>query len=252
MQKIIKSDKKIKYTLLSVIFLILFMVTTISYPINIYAVTGASSGDEPAIGQTQNLTQYAANETDQSAQQKAGYLYCAASENRCGVLFYVVDNNGELRARGLLMDPRALVYDSAYATNTNTRLLSARSGFGATGIRVEYVDGASPVYYNDTTGWNARGSAVMNYLTAVETVGGKPKKIDINGVKLDCPRWATYVLQTEGGPEAIKEIAKPETEWQLFLEPVSTNYLYTTNRFTTEVDNTIANHNDFTVDHYVH
>ena len=60
MQKIIKGDKKIKYTLLSIIFIILFILTTISYPINTYAVTGASSeasseassGDEPAIGQT--------------------------------------------------------------------------------------------------------------------------------------------------------------------------------------------------------
>ena len=41
MQKIIKGDKKIKYTLLSIIFIILFILTTISYPINTYAVTGS-------------------------------------------------------------------------------------------------------------------------------------------------------------------------------------------------------------------
>lgn len=241
MNKIIKSDKKIKYTLLSIIFLILFMVTTIYYPINTYA------GDEPAIGQTQNLKQYAANERDESAQNTAGYLYCAASERRCGAYFYVVDGDGKIQARGLLMDERACEYDKNYAHKANKKLLSTRvSLHGSTDIDIEYIEGASPVYYDDGTGWNARGSAVMNYLTA-----DSGKKILIGDVKVPAPRWATYVAKTEGGMKSLEELAKPETEWQLFLEPVSTNYLYTTGTFDKKVDNYIVGHNDFTAGHYV-
>lgn len=249
MQKIIKSNKKMKYTLLSIIFLILFILTTISYPINTYALTngGEQSGEEPAIGQTQNLAQYAANERDESAKNTAGYLYCAASENRCGAYFYVVDGDGKVQARGLLMDERACEYDKNYAHKANKKLLSTRvSLYGSTDINIEYIEGASPVYYDDGTGWNARGSAVMNYLTA-----DSGSNIKIGEVEIPAPRWATYVLQTEGGPEAIKELAKPETEWQLFLEPVSTNYLYTTGTFDKKVDNYIVGHNDFTAGHYV-
>lgn len=247
MQKIIKSNKKMKYTLLSIIFLILFMVTTISYPINTYAVTSGSGessdnhGDTPAPGQKVNLDSYTSNEIDESANLTAGFLYYAASSDRCGVLFYVVDNDGHIVAKGVLLEKDE--YNGFYADTVTKKMLGTWMSLGeSTTPKIEYVEGISPVGYDDSTGWYDKGSASMNYLTSIMTTeAGEPMKIEIDGVKMLCPRWAYYVYQLEGGSEALEGLADPLCKWQVFMEPVSVNYLYTTNYFETEAENVAGN-----------
>ena len=91
MKKSITNNKKIKYTLLSILFSILFIFTAlnISNPITAYA-----DDDTPQIGQVLNLSQFSANETDESSNETAGYLFWAASGKRSGIYYYVIDADG--------------------------------------------------------------------------------------------------------------------------------------------------------------
>ena len=100
MEKQSHNKFKIKYILLSILFMILFIFTAlnISIPLTAYADTTTT------IGQTMNLDSYSANEDDESTNEQAGYLYWAASSKRCGVMFYVVDEKGVVQTNGLIMD----------------------------------------------------------------------------------------------------------------------------------------------------
>ena len=102
MEKQRTRNNKISYTILCMIFSILFIFTAlfISKPISAYAAGDSGSG----LGQIMNLDSYSANEDDESTNEQAGYLYWAASSKRCGVLFYVVDEKGVIQTHGLVMD----------------------------------------------------------------------------------------------------------------------------------------------------
>ena len=62
----------------------------------------------------------------------------------------------------------------------------------------------------------------------------------IKGIPIDLPNWAWYVYQTgESGKKALEELSKPDTKWQVLVEPVSVNYLYTNDTFTNNTTNSI-------------
>lgn len=74
MEKQSASNRKIKYTLLSILFSILFIFTALNIPITAYArytegIDGSGSG--ASLGQVLNLSTYSANEIDESSNETA-------------------------------------------------------------------------------------------------------------------------------------------------------------------------------------
>lgn len=84
MEKQSASNFKISRAILCMIFSILFILTAlnISTPLTAYA-------EETSLGQVLNLGSFSANETDESSNEQAGYLYWAASGERSGIYYYV-------------------------------------------------------------------------------------------------------------------------------------------------------------------
>lgn len=96
MEKQSASNHKISHTILCMIFSILFIFTALNIPITAYArytegIDGSGSG--ASLGQVLNLSTYSDNETDESSNETAGYLYWAASGERSGIYYYVQDNS---------------------------------------------------------------------------------------------------------------------------------------------------------------
>lgn len=235
MEKSIPSNSKIKYFLLSILFMILFIFTAlnISIPLTAYADTTTT------IGQTMNLDSYSANEDDESTNEQAGYLYWAASSRRCGVMFYVVDEKGVVQTNGLIMDKAGQEEFGRYtdvalgktpgirgADATAKRVGGAilGAGVGSATTSIYWRDNISPVAYSG--GWQANGSSSMAYLMEDS---GLTKMIKGNPV--DLPNWAYFVCISGGGISALEQLAKPDTHWSVIVEPVSVNYMYTNNTF---------------------
>lgn len=235
MEKQSHNKFKIKYILLSILFMILFIFTAlnISIPLTAYADTTTT------IGQTMNLDSYSANEDDESTNEQAGYLYWAASSKRCGVMYYVVDERGVIQTNGLIMD-RAGRDEFGYYANTvlwNTPGITGRdvtskrvsgailgAGVGSATTSIYWRDNVSPVAYSG--GWQANGSSSMAYLMEDS---GLTKMI--KGNLVDLPNWAYFVYISGGGISALEQLAKPDTKWSVIVEPVSVNYMYTNNTF---------------------
>ena len=68
MEKQRTSNPKISYTILCMIFSVMFILTALNFPTPAYA-------EETSLGQTLNLGSFSANETDESSNEQAGYLY---------------------------------------------------------------------------------------------------------------------------------------------------------------------------------
>lgn len=229
MKKSIPSNNKIKYTLLSILFSILFIFTAL----NISSTLTAYAEDDVSIGQTLNLGSFSANETDESSNEQAGYLYWAASGERSGIYYYVVDNYGWIRANGIIMDD-AYGGGQYYGDYCTSGKVTASSKLGAVSTlgspSVQYQPNVSTVFYSG--GWQSKGSESMAYLTEIID------EIVIKGVRMPCPRWAKLVALQSGGT-VLEELAKPDTKWNIFVEPVSVGYMYTDETFSEETANTV-------------
>lgn len=237
MEKQSASSIRKVYFLVGLLFTILFIFTAmfISKPIPVYAAGDSGT----SLGQIMNLDSYSANEDDESTNEQAGYLYWAASSKRCGVMFYVVDENGVVQTNGLIMD-RAGRDEFGYYTNAALGSVKGIRGADATGKRVGgailgagvgsattsiyWRDNVSPVAYSG--GWQANGSNSMAYLMEDSGV----TKL-IKGKSLDLPNWAYFVLISGGGTRALEQLAQPDAKWNVIIEPVSVNYMYTNNTF---------------------
>ena len=221
------------------LFSLLFIFMALSQPLKVHA-----SEDGGSITQLPNLTMYSSNETDESSNETAGYLFWAASGKRTGVLFYVVDDVGEIKARGVLLDKAGQTEYGLYAGDANVpfdRTLQARTGWvpDANNCDIVYRDNVGVVTYSG--GWQSTGSNAMDYLTSIKQDINGDVKISIKGNPIPCPVWAYEVYRT-GGAAALEELAYEDTEWQVILEPVSVNYLYTDDTFATETTNAISLH----------
>lgn len=237
MEKQSASSIRKVYFLVGLLFTILFIFTAmfISKPIPVYAAGDSGT----SLGQTMNLDSYSANEDDESTNEQAGYLYWAASSKRCGVMFYVVDENGVVQTNGLIMDKAGVGEFGKYtdvalgrkkgirgADATGKRVGGAilGAGVGSATTDIYWRDNISPVAYSG--GWQANGSNSIAYL--MEDSGGK---LNIKGVLQPLPNWAYFVLISGGGTRALEQLAKPDTHWSVIVEPVSVNYMYTNNTF---------------------
>ena len=247
MEKQSAGNFKIKYILLGILFSILFIFTAlnISTPLTAYAVPVAEDGSETSISQRVNLGAYSANEDDESTNEQAGYLYWAASSKRCGVLFYVVDDLGKIQTQGLIMEKTgteefgnyvAYGYNKEPGIKGKNILERRLNGVILEGgvpsgnnIPVYWRNNISPVAYSG--GWQANGSNSMAYLVEQAMIGSRAYMLEINGVKVPCPNWAYFVSLSEKGRQALKQLADPDTKWNVIIEPVSVNYMYTNNTF---------------------
>lgn len=222
------------------LFSLLFIFMALSQPLKVHA-----SEEGGRITQLPNLTMYSSNEDDESSNETAGYLFWAASGQRTGVLFYVIDNNGEIRARGVLLDKAGQAEYGLYADKANVPLsntLQAKIGWvpDTDSCRIRYRENVGVATYSG--GWQSTGSNAMDYLTSIKQDENGAVKINIKGNEIDCPVWAYEVFTSPGGVVALEELAYEDTEWQVILEPVSVNYLYTDDTFATETTNNIDEH----------
>lgn len=218
----------IKRNIIKAIAVFVFFIAIFVFkPLQAYA------DDDVSIGQVMNLSSYSSNETDESSNEQASYLYWAASGERSGIMLYVVDEKGETQCKAIILEEAGTIKYGDYKT----------TGLGGTkGIKgcphlnpktsvtlgnnrtYDYAYGVTPVTY--TGGWQATGSQSMAYL--MQNVPNH--KITIGTVSMPCPYWAMYVLKA-GGSEAIKALAKPDTKWHAIVEPVSINYMYSDDTF---------------------
>lgn len=235
MEKQRTSNPKISYTILCMIFSIMFILTALNFPAPAYA-------EETSLGQVLNLGSFSANETDESSNEQAGYLYWAASGERSGIYYYVQDNYGKTRAHGIIMD-NAYENGQRYGDYCTSGRVTASSKLGSVNTlglpSVQYQPNVSPVYYSG--GWQSKGSESMAYLTEIKGT------ITIKGVTMPCPRWARLVVNQNGsqGASALNELSKPDTEWHIFVEPVSVGYMYTDDTFSEETANAVHTDKDF-------
>lgn len=235
MKKLITSNSKLKYSLLSILFSILFIFTAlnISNPITVYA-----DDDTPQIGQVLNLSEFSANETDESSNERAGKLYWAASGDRSGIYYYVIDDKGDARAQGIIMDSAYGGRYGRYCTSgkiiASPKIHVSASTLGMPSV--DYQPNVSSVFYSG--GWQSKGSESMAYFT--EIIGD----ITIKGCRIPCPRWAYLVKQQSSG-EVLESLAEPNTKWNVFVEPVSVGYMYTDETFSKKTANAVHKKAEF-------
>ncbi len=228
-KRILIKRKVIKAIAVFIFFIAIFMFN----PLQAYA------DDDASIGQVMNLSSYSSNETDESSNEQASYLYWAASGERSGIMLYVIDEKGETRGKAIIMEEAGTI---KYGDYIKTGLGGKKGIKGAMHLNpktsvtlgnnrtYDYAAGVTPVTY--TNGWQATGSQSMAYL--MQTVPNYD--LTIGTVSMPCPRWAYYVLKTgASGKEALKQLAKPDTKWHAIVEPVSINYMYTNNTFANDV-----------------
>lgn len=193
----------------------------------------AYADDDVSIGQVMNLSSYSSNETDESSNEQASYLYWAASGERSGIMLYVIDEKGETRGKAILMEKSGRD-KYGYYIEAGLNRQSGIKGCPHINPKVpltlgndnayDYVQGVTPVTY--AGGWQATGSQSMAYL--MQNVPGCD--LTIGTVSMSCPRWAYYVLKA-GGSKALKALAKPDTKWHVVVEPASINYMYSDDTF---------------------
>ena len=213
----------IKRNIIKAIAVFIFFIAIFMFnPLQAYA------DDDVSIGQVMNLSSYSSNETDESSNEQASYLYWAASGERSGIMLYVVDERGATQCKAILLEEAGTIKYGDYKTTglggtkgiAAYRHLRPKTSVSLGDIGTyKYVQGITPVTY--TNGWQATGSQSMAYL-----MQDSGKKIKIKGCEMPLPRWASYVLDTgAGGAKALEALAKPDTKWHAVVEPVSINYM---------------------------
>lgn len=229
MEKHILIKQNIIYAIVVFVF---FIAIFMFKPLKAYA------DDDVSIGQVMNLSSYSSNETDESSNEQASYLYWAASGERSGIMLYVVDEKGLTLCKTIIMEEAGTIKYGDYIKTglggtkgiKGLKHLDSKTSI-AVGVRevYEYASGVTPVTY--TGGWQATGSQSMAYLMQIAKNGGKTVRINIKGYEMDCPNWALYVMGTDNGSIALESLAKPDTQWRAVVEPVSINYMYSNNTF---------------------
>lgn len=230
MKKIFTSNHKIKYTLLSILFSIMFIFTAlnISNPITVYA-------DDSSILQSTSNGK-AVNGTEVDSTSTANYLFWAASSERTGILFYIVDGTGGLYGskKILIMDDLS-IYNRAADKAGFTLKLSNAAGVeigDSNLIKLTTPSGYStkPVTYSD--GWHATGN-VNTLLNSTITFRGE-----------EVPYWfyyASILIGSEGATDIVMhDILASDSRWAIAAEPVSIQYIYSNSTYSTGGTDTLG------------
>lgn len=230
MKKSITSNPKLKYSLLSILFSILFIFTAlnISNPITVYA-------DASSILQSTSNGK-AVNGTEVDSTSTANYLFWAASSERTGILFYIVDNTGGLYGseKILIMDDPTIFFNASSKDGFTPRLNNAAgTEIGDSNlIKLTTPSGYStkPVTYSD--GWHATGN-VNTLLNSTTTLRGE-----------EVPYWfyyASILIGSEGATDIVMhDILASDSRWAIVAEPVSIQYIYSNSTYNTSGTDTLG------------
>lgn len=231
MKKSIPSNTKIKCILLNILFSVLFILTAlnISNPITAYA------DDSGILQSTPNGK--AVNGTEVDSTSTANYLFWAASEDRTGILFYIIDNTGCLYGdkKLLIMDDKS-VYRKASKQDGFTTMLTNAAGVevgdkNILGLTTPSGYSTKPVTYSD--GWHATGN-VNTLLNATTTLSDGR----------EVPYWFKYasiLINTEGDIDiVINDILASDSHWAIVAEPVSIQYIYSNSAYNTGGTDTLG------------
>lgn len=230
MKKSITNNPKIKYSLLSILFSILFIFTAlnISNPITVYA--DASS----ILQSTSNGKAVNGQEIDSTS--TANYLFWAASSERTGILFYIIDNTGGLYGskKILIMDDISIFSNAARQDGFKLRLYNAAGvEVGDSNIiKLTTPSGYStkPVTYSD--GWHATGN-VNTLLNSTTTLRGE-----------EVPYWFYYaclLIGSEADTDIVmNDILASNSRWAIVAEPVSIQYIYSNSTYNTSGTDTLG------------
>lgn len=229
MKKSIPSNPKIKCILISILFSVLFIFTAlnISNPITAYATGGI-------LQSTPNGKAVNGKEVDSTS--TAGDLFWAASEDRTGILFYVIDNTGNLYGgKKLLIMDDISIYRNASRQENFTLLLKNEAGLEIGDSSMKLLTTPSgystkPVTYSD--GWHATGN-VNTLLNSTTTLRGE-----------EVPYWfyyASILIGTEGATDIImNDILASDSHWAIVAEPVSIQYIYSNSTYSTGGKDTLG------------
>lgn len=230
MKKSITSNSKIKYSLLSILFSILFIFTAlfISKPITAYA-DGSSILQSTSNGKAVNGQEIDSTST-------ANYLFWAASSERTGILFYIIDNTGGLYGskKILIMDDPTIYYRASSKDDFKLSLYNAAGvEVGNSNlIKLATPSGYStkPVTYSD--GWHATGN-VNTLLNSTITLRGE-----------EVPYWfyyASILISSEGATDIVmNDILSSDSRWAIVAEPVSIQYIYSNSTYNTSGTDTLG------------
>lgn len=230
MKKSITSNSKIKYSLLSILFLILFIFTAlfISKPITAYA------DDSSILQSTSNGKAVNGQEIDSTS--TANYLFWAASSERTGILFYIIDNTGGLYGskKILILDDPSLYNYVKRQDGFKPRLYNAAGiEIGDSNlIKLATPSGYStkPVTYSD--GWHATGN-VNTLLNSTITLRGE-----------EVPYWfyyASILIGSDGATDIVmNDILASNSRWAIVAEPVSIQYIYSNSAYNTGGTDTLG------------
>ena len=227
MKKSITSNPKIKYSLLSILFSILFIFTAlfISKPITAYA-DGSSILQSTSNGKAVNGQEIDSTST-------ANYLFWAASSERTGILFYIIDNTGGLYGskKILIMDDPTIYYSASSKDGFKLRLYNAAGvEVGDSNlIRLMTPSGYStkPVTYSD--GWHATGN-VNTLLNATTTLSDGE----------EVPYWFKYasiLIGSDSTDIVMNDILASNSRWAIVAEPVSIQYIYSNSTYNVDSTN---------------
>ena len=218
------SIRKLKYTLLSFMFTLLFI--PILHPEQVYAE------DKNGVLQVENITNCSTNDQEETTGDQAGYLYWAASGERCGIMVYVIDEVGRIQANMTYLEQSGGDYESGCIRSLTSKINS----INVNKPKVEYKPNVSTVVYSN--GWQAKGCSAMNMLIADS---------DMKWGNIILPNWAKAVVQS-GGTKALKHFMEQDVTWTVWAEPVSCQYIYTNDTFQSSyIDgNTVDSENPIT------
>lgn len=227
MEKQSASSIRKAHFLVGMLFTILFIFTAlfISKPISAYA--------DDAIASNSNGKAVNGQEIDSTS--TANYLFWAASSERTGILFYIIDNTGSLYGgkKILIMDDLSAYRYASKQPNFKMQLyntvgvelgdkslltLSTPSGYST-----------KPVEYSD--GWHATGN-VNTLLTANTTVNGR-----------EVQYWyfyASLIIGTKDTDRVMKDILNSNSHWTIVAEPVSIQYIYSNSTYNTSGTDTLG------------
>jgi hypothetical protein len=259
----IPSNSKIKYPLLSILFIILFILTALQFqhPVTTYARITAGTGDisdrtmsvldgdTSRTNTTQNyktvddrLEDADANHTESSSGDKVSYLYWNSSTKRCGVQIYIIDNKGAQMATQIYLDDQWVddtdedylnnLKDNQYGAQTNVLIPHVGTTTESIGLsRASYRSGIKTVNYTDAEGAYSLGSEVMEWLTTDSGV----VLVNDDGKEYALPNWAYLVCQS-GNRDTLKKFLNQDAEqqgnWHVFVEPITSCFIYTDDTFT--------------------
>lgn len=221
MKKSITSNPKIKYAFLSILFSILFIFTAVYYeqPLATYAAGGILTSDSNGK---------AVNGTEVDSTSTANYLFWAADDDRTGILFYIIDDRGQLYGgkKLLIMDDPTIYYNAKSKTNFTSKLQNAAGiEIGDNSLTVLTTPSGystKPVIYSD--GWHATGN-VNALLTSTTTVGGREVQYWY--------KYASMIIGTEDADTVMHDILASNSHWAIAAEPVSIQYIYSNSTYNT-------------------